>query len=309
MTIFVHSRLSEAGKTYLRAQLPTGTTLVFGDELPDNQQPAALAQADILLGNPRPDWLTGPLSIRWWQLDSAGFDAFAHVDVSFPVTNMGDLFAWPCAETIVAGVMALYRHIHELARLQTEQRWVGVPIRPTLQLLRGQRVIILGAGTIGQAVAQILQGFDCQIQFLARTNPQAALHTADELRAALPVTDLVINCLPGNLTNYIDAGQVAAMKPGSVFANVGRGSTVDETALIRALQTGQLGGAVLDVTAIEPLPADNPLWTLPNVILTQHTGGGQPHEERAKLDRFLANWHRFQTGEPLVNQVTLARGY
>lgn len=309
MTIFVHSRLSEAGKMHLREQLPTGTALVFGDELPEDQQPMALAKADVLLGNPRPDWLTGSLSIQWWQLDSAGFDAFAHVDVPFPVTNMGDLFAWPCAETIVAGVMALYRHIHELARLQTEQRWVGVPIRPTLRLLRGQRVIILGAGTIGQAVAQILRGFDCHLQFLARTDPNATLHTADELRAALPATDLVINCLPGHLTNYFDAGQVAAMKPGSVFANVGRGSTVDEVALIQALQTGHLGGAVLDVTAVEPLPTDNPLWTLPNVLLTQHTGGGQPDEERAKLDRFLDNWRRFRAGEPLKDQVTLERGY
>lgn len=309
MTIFIYSPLSQAGKDYLRSQFSADVTLIFRDELPDNRQQNALARADVLLGNPKPDWLTGPLALRWWQLDSAGFDAFAHLRVSFPVTNMGDLFAWPCAETIMAGVMALYRHLPELTLLQAEKRWVGVPIRTTLRMLRGQRVVVLGAGAIGQAVAQIAKGFDCAVQLLARTDPAATLHTPDELRAVLPTTDLVINCLPGTLTNFFDASLIGAMQPGSVFANVGRGSTVDEPALIVALQTGHLGGAVLDVTAVEPLPADNPLWAMPNVVLTQHTGGGQPDEERAKLDRFLDNWRCFRAGEPLANPVTLGRGY
>ena len=99
------------------------------------------------------------------------------------------------------------------------------------------------------------------------------------------------------------------MKPGSVFANVGRGNTVDEAALTAALQRGHLAGAVLDVTATEPLPADSLLWTLPNVILTQHTAGGQPHEDRGKVDQFLRNLTRFQASKPLENAVTLSRGY
>lgn len=309
MTVFIYSRLSEAGKAYLREQSLPDAVLIFRDQLAHQEQAGALAQADVLLGNPPPDWLTGPLSLRWWQLDSAGFDAFAHLSVPFPVTNMGDLFAWPCAETIVAGIMALYRHIPELTILQTENRWVGAPIRPTLRLLRGQQVVVLGAGAIGQAVAQILRGFDCAVRFLARTDPRAALHTADELKTVLPTVDLVVNCLPGTLTQFVDASIIAAMQPGSVFANVGRGTTVDEPALIKALQTGHIGGAVLDVTVTEPLPVDNPLWSLPNVVLTQHTGGGQPDEERAKIDRFLANWRRFHNNEPLLDQVMLERGY
>jgi len=99
------------------------------------------------------------------------------------------------------------------------------------------------------------------------------------------------------------------MKPGSVFANVGRGNTVDEAALIDALQRGHMAGAVLDVTATEPLPTDSPLWTLPNVILTQHTAGGQPSEDHGKIDQFLRNLTRFQAGEPLESAVTLSRGY
>ena len=99
------------------------------------------------------------------------------------------------------------------------------------------------------------------------------------------------------------------MSPGSVYANVGRGTTTDEPALIAALQSSQLGGAVLDVTATEPLPADSPLWTLPNVLLTQHTGGGQPDEDAGKVAQFLRNLDLFLAGKPVANAVVLGRGY
>ena len=98
--------------------------------------------------------------------------------------------------------------------------------------------------------------------------------------AALPQTDIVINCLPGSAEGFFSADLVAAMAPDSIYASVGRCNTTDEPALIAALEAGHLGGAVLDVTAIEPLPTDNPLWALPNVLLTQHTGGSQHHGGR-----------------------------
>ena len=99
------------------------------------------------------------------------------------------------------------------------------------------------------------------------------------------------------------------MKPDAIFVNVGRGSAVDESALLAALNRGALGGAVLDVTAQEPLPAENPLWRHPLVILTQHTGGRFPGEAEAKVAVFLGNFRRFVAGQPLENVVDLARGY
>jgi phosphoglycerate dehydrogenase-like enzyme len=223
---------------------------------------------------------------------------------------MGDFFAWPCAETMVAGLLALYRHIPELAVLQAQGKWVGGAfVRNRAQLLRGRRVVILGAGAIGRAVRQQLTGFDCAVQLLARTDPQAQLHSKEELQQALPTTDIVVNCLPGSAQDFFSAELVAAMQPGSIYASVGRGNTTDEPALIAALQAGQLGGAVLDVTATEPLPADNPLWRLPNVLLTQHTGGGQPLEDEAKADMLLHNLERFRNDQPLDNLVELHRGY
>ncbi|MBC7892964.1 MAG: D-2-hydroxyacid dehydrogenase, partial [Sphingobacteriaceae bacterium] len=176
-------------------------------------------------------------------------------------------------------------------------------------LLRGKRVVILGAGGIGRAVRQMLGGFECRVQTLARTAPEAELHSVEDLKAVLPDTELVVNCLPGTAKGFFTAEFIDAMQPGSVFANVGRGSTVDETALVAALQRGHLGGAVLDVTATEPLPADHSLWAMPNVILTQHTAGGQRGEDEGKIQFFVKNFSRFLRGEPLENSVDLGKGY
>jgi glyoxylate/hydroxypyruvate reductase len=186
---------------------------------------------------------------------------------------------------------------------------VGTPIRFRMGLLRGKSVVILGLGTIGRAVQQMLTGFECRILTMARSNPAADLHTTDELEKVLPDTDLVINCLPGTAKGFFSADLIAAMKPGSVFANVGRGSTVDEDALLTALETNRLSGAVLDVTETEPLPADHPFWAMPQVLLTQHTAGGQHDENRGKIDLFLHNLAALEMGQPLTNEVSLSKGY
>ena len=312
MQLFIYTTLDAPARHRLLAGLPPDIQPIFRQDLPDEAaQRAAFQHAALLLGNPPPAWLADapPPGLRFWQIDSAGFERYEHLRLTIPVANVGDFFAWPCAETIVAGILAHYRHLDELAVLQYEKTWIGAPLRKKLRLLRGQRVIILGAGAIGQAVREQLTGFRCQVQLLARTDPRAQLRSKEELQAALPDTDLVVNCLPGSATGFFSADLIGAMRPGSVYASVGRGNTTDEPALIRALQRGQLGGAVLDVTAQEPLPADNPLWTMPQVLLTQHTAGGQPREDEGKVDIFLGNLARLLRGEQPENLVELRRGY
>jgi phosphoglycerate dehydrogenase-like enzyme len=311
MKIFVYTALDEAARQYLTQQLPAGADVTFGADLPADQAQAALQSAEILLGNPPPAWLTaGPLpALKFWQIDSAGFDRYKGVQLAVPVANMGDFFAWACAETMVAGLLALYRRLPELVLLQEKQQWVGAEVRGRQGLLRGKRVVLLGAGTIGQAVREQLSGFGCVVQLLARTDPQAQLHTKEELAAALPETDVVVNCLPGSADKFFSAELVAAMRPDGIYASVGRGNTTDEPALIEALQAGRLGGAVLDVTATEPIPPGHPLWTLPNVLLTQHTGGGQPREAEGKIDQLVRNLARLGAGQPLENPVELEAGY
>ncbi|MFD2572210.1 D-2-hydroxyacid dehydrogenase [Spirosoma soli] len=315
MQLFVNTALSDTLKTTLQRSLPPGPgnqpiAVVFRHDLSEDKQAAAFRNAQFVLGNPPVAWFDESLpNLLFWQLDSAGFDGYRDVRVKALVANMGDYFAWPCAETMVAGILSLYRRIPELALLQDRNEWVGAPIRARTNIMRHKQVIVLGTGTIGQAVRQMLSGFDCSVKMLARTDPNADLHSAEELKRALPHTDIVVNCLPGTATGFYSAELIAAMKPGSLYANVGRGSTTDEPALIAALQAGQLGGAVLDVTAVEPLPTDNPLWNLPNVLLTQHTGGGQPDEEAGKVAQFLRNLNHYLTDEPVENRVELGRGY
>ncbi len=312
MRLFIYSPLSPAARGYLHQQLPAGHDVTFRADLPADRQAAAFQQAEVLLGNVPPAWLAPgpPPGLRFWQIDSAGFERYRAVRLAVPVANMGDFFAWPCAETMLAGLLALYRRIPELAVFQAEKRWVGGAfVRNRAGLLRDKHVIILGAGAIALAARQQLSGFGCRVQLLARTSPEAQLRSKDDLLAALPGADIVINTLPGSADGFFSADLVAAMRPSSVYASVGRGNTTDEPALLGALQAGRLGGAVLDVTAAEPLPPDSPLWALPNVLLTQHTAGGQPLEDEGKVEMFLKNLAHFQAGEPLENLVDLSRGY
>lgn len=315
MKLFVNTALDDTLKEAFRQQLLTdfgdqSIIPLFRHDLAEPDQQAAFQSAELILGNPPTAWFSQtPPALRFWQLDSAGFDGYQSVQLRAQVANMGDYFAWPCAETMVAGLLAYYRRIPELALLQSQHKWVGAPVRSRTGLLRHKRVVILGTGTIGQALRRMLAGFDCAVTMLARTDPKADLHSAEELEAVLPRTDIVINCLPGTATGFFSARLFSAMRPDSVYASVGRGSTTDEPGLIAALQSGRLGGAVLDVTATEPLPADNPLWSLPNVVLTQHTGGGQPTEDAGKVTLFFRNLALFLAGKPLENAVELGRGY
>lgn len=311
MRLVVYSKLPPAARALLLQELPAGVQPIFCLDLPADQQPRALQAAEVLLGNPPPEWLAGggPPALQLWQLDSAGFDRYQGVRVAGQVANMGDFFAWPCAETMVAGLLAHYRALPELVRLQTQQQWDSLGVRTRTGLLRGKRVVLLGAGAIAQAVRQQLGGFGCQVQLLARTNPAATLHSRAELRQALPATDILVNCLPGSAGAFVDADLLAALPPGSLYASVGRGTTTDEPALLAALQTGHLAGAVLDVTTHEPLPAGHPFWAMPQVLLTQHTGGGQPGEPEGKVQQLLRNLTHLRAGEPLENVVQLSQGY
>ncbi len=311
MQLFVYPTLPEAARAQLVQGLPPGILTLYSSDLPAEQRARECQRADIIFGNPPPEWLAGDQlpHLRLWQLDSAGFDRYQGLELAAPVANMGDYFAWPCAETMVAGLLALYRALPELVSLQTEQRWVGAPIRGRMGLLRAKRVILLGAGTIAQAVQQQLSGFGCVVRLLARTDPQAQLHSRADLLAALPATDIVVNCLPGSADKFFGAAEFAALPPGALYASVGRGNTTDEAALVETLRTGRLGGAVLDVTETEPLPVGHVLWTLPRVLLTQHTGGGQPAEAEGKVAQLLRNVARLQAGQPLENLVNLSRGY
>ncbi len=310
MNLFVYSQLDTSLQQYLLQHLPQGITVSFRTSMTNDAAQKAFSEATIVAGNPPADWFNPvPANLAFWQLDSAGFDKYSKLSLPIPVANMGDFFARPCAETIVGGVLAWYRGIHQLVRMQQQHEWNGKSIRNTIQLLGKQKVIVLGAGAIGMAVKEMLSGFGCGIQMVARSNPAATIHSREELLQALPATNVVINTLPGSADNYMTGELFHALPNGSLYASVGRGNTTDEAALIAALQSGKLAGAVLDVTEKEPLPADNLLWNMPQVILTQHSGGGFADEDTGKVEQLLVNINRFLLGQPVENPVDLSRGY
>ncbi|MFE0132653.1 D-2-hydroxyacid dehydrogenase [Streptomyces sp. NPDC059037] len=274
----------------------------------------ALATSHIALGNPRPEWVAEAPRLRWLQLASVGIDDYLGLDWPalerrLTVTNLGGLFADPVAETCLAGILALYRGIDVLAGLRADESWARHDVRPGLRLLGGADVLILGRGSIARRLAELLAPFGCTVSHFARSDGD--LRTRGELDARLPEFDIVVGLLPGTeqTAGLFDERRIGLLRPGAVFVNAGRGTLADEEALVAALAAGRLGGAVLDVTREEPLPAGHPLWSCPNVILTQHTAGGSRVETQQVLDVFADNWRRLTTGAPLLNTVRWGRGF
>lgn len=269
-----------------------------------------LEQCQIAFGNPEPEEIMEAENLQWVQLESVGFGEYLDLDWStlgtrLTMTNLAGFFADPVAETGLAGILAHLRGITHLSRLQGAREWVGDPLRSELGLLKGAQVVMLGYGAINQRLAALLAPFGCQITTVRTTTPIA------ETEAALAGAQIVIACLPDTprTRGFLNTARLALLPPQALVVNLGRGSLIEEAALSAALDAGRLGGAVLDVTEDEPLSPDDPLWHTPNIILTQHTGGGTHDEIDRKVDFFVDNFQRFQTNAPLRSCVDMKRGY
>jgi glyoxylate/hydroxypyruvate reductase A len=270
----------------------------------------AACDCEIVFGNPDAAIVSANPKLRWMQLESVGFGEYVGLDWTRPegrvtVTNLAGFFADPVAETALAGILALYRGIDVLVRFQSEHRWVGDPLRTSLRSLKGAAVVLVGHGAINRRLAELLGPFECSITPVTRGSPASVL---DE---ALARADLVVCTAPdtAETRGMFDAARLAKLPTEAVFCNFGRGSIVDEDALANALDAGRLSGAVIDVTRQEPLFAGHRFWTTPNLILTQHSGGGTADELDRKIDFFLANLSRFRAGAPLEGVVDFSRGY
>ncbi|WP_095199218.1 D-2-hydroxyacid dehydrogenase [Mesorhizobium carmichaelinearum] len=269
----------------------------------------ASCDCSIVFGNPEPDQVAANPNLRWLQLESVGFGEYAGLDWNRGhgetlVTNLAGFFADPVAESALAGILALYRGIDRLVLLQAGKQWLGDPLRTRLRVLRGARVVLFGYGAINRRLAELLAPFGCVITPITRegiTGLDKALAGADLVVCTAPATSAT--------SGLFDAARLARIKVGAIFCNFGRGSILDEDALADALEHGLLGGAVIDVTRDEPLPTGRRLWTCPNMILTQHSGGGTTDELDRKVDVFLANLARFRAGMPLDGVVDFSRGY
>ncbi|MDI1320348.1 MAG: NAD(P)-dependent oxidoreductase, partial [bacterium] len=225
------------------------------------------------------------------------------------VTSSSGVFADPCAQQMLAGMLALARNLPAQLRNQAGPReWRYLEDRFTATVLTGQSVLLLGFGAIGRRLAELLAPFGGKVTAYRRTprgDEGIAIVTEAGLAPALAAADQVVNLLPDSSATqgFMNAARFAAMKRGARFYNVGRGTTVDQAALIAALTSGQLGGAYLDVMEPEPLPPEDPLWSAPNCFLTCHIGGGTRDQDEKLVRQFLENLRRFQAGEPLIDRI------
>ena len=271
--------------------------------------PDELLGCEVVFGNPAPEAIREGGPLRWLQLESVGFGEYADIAClktgSIRMTNLAGFFAEPVAESILAGILALYRGMDRLVSFKEQRRWVGDDLRPQIRTLRGASVVLFGYGSINRRLEALLQPFDCRLTRFSRRWDEG------QLDAALADADVVISTVPGTsaTASLFDARRLQCLSAGSVFCNFGRGSLVDENALADALEQGCLRGAVIDVTNEEPLPANHRFWNCPNLLLTQHTGGGSFDEMDRKIDFFLANLQRFRAGQSLESVIDPARGY
>jgi glyoxylate/hydroxypyruvate reductase len=313
MLIYVDMHLMEKEKELLKSNRGDNFQLSFQDELEsEDERFEVLKTANIVLGNPNPEWLIQAKNLKWIQLHSAGFEKYQGISISALTTNMQDYYSQPCAETMAAGILALYRKIDEFTLLKNNKHWVGAPIRMQLELLHKKKIIILGTGNIGRKIAKILNGFEAEILFYGRTAVDAAIKSKETLLSRIPWADIIIACLPGTpeTKGFFTNEMLSSMQQHALFCNVGRGNLLaDEKELIEALMTHKIGGVVLDVTEVEPISPDSKLWDCPNTILTQHSGGGQKKEIEGIVEFFIQNLQNFQNGRPLKNKIDFSKGY
>jgi phosphoglycerate dehydrogenase-like enzyme len=203
------------------------------------------------------------------------------------------------AEWIAAAILAEVKHARPFAVAQGRREW-----RPmTLHDATGLRILVVGFGSIGRAVQEMLAAFECEIVGVART-PRDGIHGVDELPELLAEFDVVVNLLPltEETRGFFGARELELMRDDALYVNAGRGATTDTDALVAALRSQRIR-AVLDVVEPEPLPSDHPLWTAPNVMISPHSAGDTPAADRAAWALAAEQLRRYAAGEPLENVV------
>jgi len=274
---------------------------------------AALRDADAVLGFGLP-LRTAALApaLRWVETPATGFDQLNGTGVlerrDIAVTTIGGLFAPWVAEHVFALLLGLWRQIDRFAAAQARREWTGRGVE--VRELRGATMAIVGLGNIGQAVARAASAFGMRVigtrQRVGDVPPGVErVYPRAELHAMLGEADVVVLAVAGTpeTVRMIGAAELAAMRRDAVLINVARGIVVDEAALAEALAAGHIGGAGLDVFVQEPLPADSPLWTLPNVLITPHIAVNVPSKLRRCVEHFAENLRRFCAGEPLRDPI------
>ena len=308
--LLVLSRSAEDYERLLKAALPEIEMVLAKD--PGAAEGSGLG-CEIIFGDPR---LIQPVlvkmkNLRWVQTMFAGVEQLLDPALrrDYILTNARGVFGGLMAEYVFGYLLHHERRIFQRHQAQQEHRWDG----STTGMLRGKTIGLLGVGSIGAHLARTAKCFDMIVRgytHSSETCPEVdAYYHGKALIEFAKGLDYLVGILPNTsgTRQIVDASLLNALPSRAVFINVGRGSTLDESALIEALTKKKIAGAILDVFQQEPLPPDHPFWNTPNLLLTFHTSAPSLPDDITKL--FLENYHHYINGEELVYRVDFERGY
>ncbi len=284
--------------------------------------PGYPSEVEIASGWMNPDHVLEMDNVRWVQHWAAGVDSFTKrpelIQKDFVLTNGSGIHGEPIAEHILAYLFAFARGLHCAVRAQVEHRWGKPedPCRTDIFELPGKTMVLIGVGAIGHRTAELSAALGIRVIGVRRDPSEGALGVAqmvgpDRLLEVLPEGDFVVLTVPltEETRGMIGEAELRAMKSSAIIVNIGRGGTIQQDALIQALQEGRIGGAGLDVFETEPLPDDSPLWDMTNCIVTSHYAGHNPYYNERAFAIFIDNLRRYAVGTPLHNVVDKEVGY
>lgn len=289
---------------------PTSSVLAKAERDPQ------FGTADVAFGQPDVGAIAEAPQLKWIHVSTSGITRYDNPEFrarmaerGITVSNSASVFNEACATHVLSFMLAQTRNLPLALQTRTAngtKAWHA--LRDSFTPLRGQAVLILGYGAIGRRLVEMLKPFDMKIivyRRKARGDEGVPVVTGGQLEHALAQADHVVDILPDSVETraFCDAGHFGMIKPGAVFYNIGRGTTVDQEALLGALRSGRLGAAWLDVTEPEPLPEGHPLLAEPCCHITPHVAGGHKDELKTLVGHFLDNFARFVRGEPLIDRV------
>jgi phosphoglycerate dehydrogenase-like enzyme len=317
VTVLVGVIEGETPSRDLLRPLP-GVRYIFID--PEAHPPAGAADVEaLLISNMRSGYLRehwGEFKrLRWVHAGTAGVERVLFpelVDSDVVLTNSRHIFDQALAEYTIGLMLALCKDLPATIRFQQAHRWVQ---RET-EVLSGKVALLVGVGPIARRTAQMAKALGMSVRGIGRTarggDPDFGDITGPEtMTQSFAEADYVVIVLPSTpeTAGMVGRSALDALKPGARLINVGRGSTLDQDALCEALRQGRIAGAALDVMVPEPVPADSPLWEVPNLIISPHMSGDHTGWQRNIAELFLRNLERFLRGEPLLNVVDKRLGY
>ncbi len=299
-------------------QIANDVDLVFAPDV--DALGAGLPDAEILLGwnfkgRDLPEQWHRADKLKWIHWCGAGVDAVmfpALVASDVLLTNARGVFDRAMAEYVLGYMISEMKLFRQNLQAQAERKWNYSVTRK----VAGTKAIVFGAGSIGHEVARLLGLVGVEVCGVGRTarsgDPDfGEIYSASDATVAVSNADWIIGVMPltPETTGIFNASIFGAMKPEARFVNIGRGQSVDEAALITALQSGQIAGAMLDVFQNEPLPGDDPIWDAPNLVISPHMSGDYQEFQADMASQFMENLDRYKAGKPLNNLINKQLGF